>query len=134
LLGCDLGCDKASKNDAAVPYTKGRIESGIYVTNAWNEPFVRFSAGRTISILHGLGSEPEVFTWLAFFEFPFEEKSNSAESAGNQVLIEKVDAQEIQVRNDTCQDFWLRLAAIPRGEVAPGGGGQGGADGAGGSE
>jgi hypothetical protein len=127
LLGCDLGCDKANRGDRAVPYTTGRIEDGIYLTNGWNEDFVEFPAGVTISIEHGLGREPEVFTWLSFWQKPHE-RENSAESAGNQVLIERVDSESIEVRNDTCQKFWLRLVAIPRGEVAPSSGGAGGSE------
>ncbi len=127
LLGCDLGCDKVN-SDEPVPYTKGRIEDGIYITNGWLEPFVEFKAGATISIQHGLGREPEVFTWLSFFEEPFEEGKDAAESAGNQVLIKQVDSKIIRVRNDTCQKFYLRLVAIPRGEFAPSSGGVGGSE------
>jgi hypothetical protein len=129
LLGCDLACDKQSSSDPARPYTGGRIEGGVYITNGWNEPFVEFDAGVTLSFEHGLGSEPEVFTWLSFWELPFADDKNASQSAGNQVVIEAVDSEKIVVRNDTCQDFYLRLVAIPRGEVTSSVGGQGGAGG-----
>ena len=154
LLGCDLGCDKESSRKDATRYPLrseqaggtndpdeapgGRVnlERTIYETNGWNEPFVEFPAGRKLEIEHGLGTEPEVFTWLAFDRFPFEEKRSAAESAGNMVLILKNKDGVIVVRNDTCQDFYLRLVAISPGEFGDGSGqgGAGGADGAGGSE
>lgn len=137
LLGCDLGCDKEDK-DEATPYTDGRVNADrtIYETNDWNEAFVKFPAGRRLSIEHGLGIEPEIFTWLAFDELPFEVKRSAAESAGNMVIILKNEDGMIVVRNDTCQDFWLRLVAISPGDFGDGAGqgGSDGAEGAGGSE
>jgi hypothetical protein len=133
LLGCDLGCDK--EDDEPMPYVYGRVnvDRTIYETNDWNESFVKFSAGRRLSIEHGLGGEPEIFTWLAFDPLPFAQKRSAAESAGNMVIILKNQDGVIVVRNDTCQDFWLRLVAISPGEFeSPSG--QGGSDGAGGSE
>jgi hypothetical protein len=135
LLGCDLGCDK--EDDLPVPFAGGRqnLDRTFYETNDWNEPYVKFSAGRRLAIQHGLGTEPEIFTWLAFDEEPFErdredEDGSTAESAGNMVIIQRVTDQIVQVRNDTCQDFWLRLVAISPGEFGtePGQGGAGGSE------
>lgn len=146
LLGCDLGCDKESGDKAPTLYTGGRVnvDRTIYETNDWNEEFVSFPAGRKLLIEHGLGTEPEIFTWLAFVEEPLkrgldtedDKEGNAAESAGNMVIIQKLNDQFVQVRNDTCQDFFLRLVAISSGdfESAPGQGGADGAEGAGGGE
>lgn len=161
LLGCDLGCDKESGDKAPTLYSLRPPQSGgaiaptapggrvnvdrtIYETNDWNEPFVEFPAGRKLLIEHGLGTEPEIFTWLAFVKEPLkrgldgedDKEGNAAESAGNMVIIQKLNDQFVQVRNDTCQDFWLRLVAISSGdfESASGQGGADGAEGAGGSE
>jgi hypothetical protein len=134
LLGCDLGCDKESGDDPPVPYTGGRVNADrtVYETNDWNAEYVEFPAGRQILIEHGLDGTPQVFTWLSFDRHPLDvgREGNSAESAGNQVIIQRVDPEFVQVRNDTCQDFWLRLVAIYPGEFesAPGLGGAGGSE------
>ncbi len=123
LLGCDLGCDKESSDDPPVPYTGGRVnaERTVYETNDWNADYVKFPAGRQILIEHGLEGTPQVFTWLAFDNPPLAvgREGNTAESAGNQVIIQRVDSEVVQVRNDTCQDFYLRLVAMVPGEFAP---------------
>jgi hypothetical protein len=143
LLGCDLGCDKEGGNKTPTVYTGGRVNADhtFYETNDWNEDFVDFPAGRKLLIEHGLGTEPEIFTWLSFVPNPFERdvndrEGNAAESAGNMVIIQGVNDRVLQVRNDTCQDFHLRLVAISPGEFeSPSGqGGSDGAEGAGGSE
>lgn len=130
LLACDLACKKEGRDKPPTTYTGGRVNKDrtVYETNAWNEAFVEFPAGRRLLIEHGLSAPPEVFTWLAFDEKPFDrDNGNSAESAGNMVIIQKVDEREIVVFNDTCQDFYLRLVAISPGEFeSPGAGGAGG--------
>ncbi len=140
LGGCDTSCDKESAEPLA--YLDGRVSpSGIsYETNAFDEPYVGFPPGRRLRIMHGLGLPPTlVQSYVAFVRTPLPqgENGNTAESAGNQVIIEAVNDEYVQVRNDTCEFFFLRvvLEAPPPGTDSPaaqGGSGAGGAAGAGG--
>jgi hypothetical protein len=139
LLGCGTSCDK--ENEEARDYSAGLTSSGCstYQTNAFDEKYLDFPAGRRWRIAHGLGQTPTlVQSYLAFTDAPLTqgENGNTAESAGNQVIIERVDDQFVQVRNDTCEHFYLRLVIAADAPslacLAAGGGGDGGAAGSGG--
>lgn len=117
LLGCESACPRETEK-VATPYELGttNAQGTLYETNAWDEPFVHFPAGRRVALYHGLADVPvEIRSYLAFKACPFPADENEpgfvAESAGNQVLIERVDREVVRVRNDTCEEFWLRLVA-----------------------
>jgi hypothetical protein len=143
LFGCESTCPRETEK-VATPYEAGNTNAHgtLYETNGWDEPFVDFPAGRRLALHHGLVDMPvEIRSYVAFKPDPFPEDETRpgfvAESAGNQVLIERVDDVFIQVRNDTCEHFYLRLVAsadsFPTTDGAGGGGtNAGGAGGAGG--
>jgi len=113
LLGCDAGCDKENE-DAARDYTGGTISASCtrYETGGFDDDYLIFPAGRRWRIRHGLGQTPSlVQSYLGFVKHPLPDagNGNTAESAGNQVIIEDMDDEFVQVRNDTCEEFWLRL-------------------------
>jgi hypothetical protein len=115
LSACTESCPRES-DDAPKRYTDGTTSADrtYYETNDWKARFVDFPAGRRIALVHGLRHVPiELRSYLAFDEYPFPSKGNGfvAESAGNQVLIEDVNEEYVQVRNDTCEHFFLRLVA-----------------------
>jgi hypothetical protein len=117
LLGCESTCPRETEK-VPTPYEDGNTNASgtLYETNAWDEPFVHFPAGRRVALHHGLVETPvQIRSYLAFKECPFPadetEPGFVAESAGNQVLIERVDDEVVRVRNDTCEEFWLRLVA-----------------------
>lgn len=129
LVACGASCPRESEENAR-PFRGGRTtaDGTYYETNAWNEKFVDFPAGRRLALVHGLREMPITLTsYLAFKENPLPENGRGfvSESAGNQVLIEGVDDESIRVRNDTCEDFWLRLAAstVPAPDGSGGAGG-----------
>ena len=134
LLACGSTCPRESE-DTPKRFTGGTTspDREHYETNAWDEPFVDFPAGRRLALVHGLRETPiDLKIYVAFKKEPLPENGKGfvAESAGNQVLIEGVDAETIRVRNDTCEHFWLRLVAStvpsPDGTTPDGGGGAGG--------
>jgi hypothetical protein len=133
LLGCESTCPRETES-VPKPYDGGNTNSAgtVYETNAWDEAFVDFPAGRRIALRHRLGAIPTVYrTYLAFHEHPFPEDEAKpgfvSESAGNQVLLERVDDEFIRVRNDTCEHFYLRLVATSDPELGEGAGGAAGA-------
>jgi hypothetical protein len=129
LAACNQSCPRESEE------TPKRYENGttsadgtFYETNGWKDAFVNFPAGRRLALVHGLRDVPiELRSYLAFDAHPFPKSGEGfvAESAGNQVLIEDVTDEFIRVRNDTCENFYLRMVA----STAPGDG-AGGAGGA----
>jgi hypothetical protein len=111
LLGCG-GCDKESGDP--VLFQGGAVSASCteYATGGFTDEYLDFPAGRSVRVEHGLGQTPtEVHSYLAFNRRPLPDSGigNTAESAGNQVIIEGVNDQYVQVLNDTCEDFYLRL-------------------------
>ncbi len=134
LLACGSSCPREAE-DTPKRFTGGTTSSDrlYYQTNAWDEPFVDFPAGRRWALVHGLKETPiELKSYVAFKAKPLPEdgKGFVAETAGNQVLIEGVDEETIRVRNDTCEHFYLRLmasaVATPDGSAPDGTAGAGG--------
>lgn len=131
LFGCESTCPRETE-DIPTPYDAGNTNAAgtLYETNAWDESFVDFPAGRRLALRHGLAGVPDVIrSYVAFKADPFPEDETKpgfvAESAGNQVLIERVDDQVIRVRNDTCEHFYLRLVASTDSAAAMDGAGGG---------
>ena len=73
-------------------------------------PWAHFPPARTLTFEHHLGAAPpDIDIWLAFHD-----QGILAPSAGNLSLLEYVDAQIIQIKNDTCSEVWVWLvASIP---------------------
>jgi hypothetical protein len=137
LVGCETGCDKESAEPLA--YLNGQTSPSCtsYQTNGFDERYVNFPPGRRLRLMHGLGQTPNsVVSYVAFTAdaLPQAEIGNTAESAGNQVIIEAVNDEYVQVRNDTCEYFFLRVvlevdAPAPDCLAATAAGGAGGAGG-----
>lgn len=129
LFGCESTCPRETEPEPTL-YEGGytNAEGTLYETNRWDEAFVDFPAGRRLALRHGLGTVPAAFrSYVAFKARPFPEDETkpgfAAESAGNQVLLERIDDEFIRVRNDTCEHFYLRLVASADPEEQSGAGG-----------
>lgn len=111
--GCKTSCTvDADPNPEVI--TSGVAEGGVYESSPWNGEYHEFPPQKRYEFRHGLGGVPkEVATYVAFEETPIgtREFGNVAEAAGNIVIIEDVSAEDIRVRNDTCETFYLRVVA-----------------------
>lgn len=128
--GCTSTCDGVS--DTPIAFTGGTTDptGTVYETSDWDGPYLSFPADRVFDLRHDLRAAPQVVvSYLAFEENPLQGEGSVAESAGNMVLIGPVTDEFIRVKNDTCQHFYLRVAAF----VAPEPGAAGGSGGAGGT-
>jgi hypothetical protein len=113
LTGCPCG-----REDSTIAYQGGRAEAGTYQSSSWQGPWLHFPGGRRYLLAHHLGQVPaSVTVYLSFKEYPGPDGNpddgpgNASQAAGNETVIEQVDAENIQVRNDTCSDFYLRVVA-----------------------
>ncbi len=114
LLSTSCAQDCETTNSDSVTYAGGNVDASgtVYETGAWDEPWLHFPPGRRFALEHGLGRKPYVInTYLSFSEDPLSTKNNASESAGNQAVIEAVTDLTVQVRNDSCADFYLRVTA-----------------------
>ncbi|MCC6904167.1 MAG: hypothetical protein IT377_34685 [Polyangiaceae bacterium] len=108
---CSAPCETADSDPVRFEGGALTADGATYSTSPWDGPYLHFPAGRRFQIEHQLGvTPPVVLTYVAFDEHPFA-GSNASESAGNQTVIERVDDEIVQVRNDTCSEFWLRVVA-----------------------
>jgi len=118
------GCSPCNyRGQEAERYEGGRVlPSGTsYETGAPDEPLLPFPAGQTYELVHGLGVVPtSVQGYVSFAPeltedgdpLDLNQPNNIAETAGNQLVIERWDDEIVRVRNDTCASFYLRVVLV----------------------
>jgi hypothetical protein len=120
VTGCSP-CDY--RGQEAERYEGGRVlPSGTsYETGAPDELLLPFPAGQTYDLVHGLGVVPtSVQGYVSFAPqltedgdpLDHNQPNNVAETAGNQLVIERWDDEIVRVRNDTCAPFYLRVVLV----------------------
>lgn len=139
--GCsDLhNCAEDDPNVVTIPKDRhlpdGRIagvsdKAAITYQSAPDNALDPFPAKTKLRFIHELGVTPLfVKIYLSFDHFGTGTKKDpagsNAESAGNQALIDCKDAHVIEVRNDTCQDFFIQVVAAEAALTQNGAGGAG---------
>jgi hypothetical protein len=92
-----------------------------YETGAMDELLLPFPAGQTYDLVHGLGVTPTSIQGYVSFApqltedgdpLDLNQPNNLAETAGNQLVIERWDDEIVRVRNDTCAPFYLRVVLV----------------------
>jgi hypothetical protein len=113
-----------------VVFTDGMTNQSltVYQTGGVGDEMLHFPQGRTYQLVHGLGTTPvSVDIFLSFRSELSEsaddredrvEPNNVSPSAGNQAVIEIWNDEIIQVRNDTCAEFYLRAVVIADPDLA----------------
>jgi hypothetical protein len=110
FAGACVGCNTSTCDRAAdtVSFSDGIVRGNSYESSPWDSGYQYFPPARTIRFFHGLNTEPSgVEVNLAFDDHGF----GLAPTAGNSGIFEKVDACEIDLKNDTCSEFYVRLTA-----------------------
>lgn len=103
----DNKCEQIDKEP--VRYTDGHTnaERTFYQSSTPDEPLLRFPADRKFRMEHGLRETPvDVNVYLSFGAT---EKQQSL-AAGDEALLVLTD-EYVEVENNTCADFFLRLTA-----------------------
>ena len=128
LLGATSGCGANCEVSGSDPvsYQEGTVDSTatVYETSPWYGRWLYFPAGRRYRLYHHLGKAPCCYdTYLAFHEYQTGDNFQAAESAGNQTVLEAVTDEFIQIHNDTCAEFYLRVTATaaPAGAISDAG-------------
>jgi hypothetical protein len=107
-------CDTSDQGNPADPYRGGTIEGDTYMTSPWTGPLLNYSGGKRYELMHELGCVPrEIDVWVAFSEDGIR-SGNISPCAGNMCVIQAVDEHKILIKNDTCSDFFLMVAATCR--------------------
>jgi hypothetical protein len=117
-VGCafaSVGCQTSTCDRAPDAITVANSD-GVRGDNTWfsapyhdptvdlvGTPYAHFYPARTITFQHDLGSLPTaVGIWLAFSDHGY-----LAPGDGNEDLVECMDDHVIQLKNDTCSDFYI---------------------------
>jgi hypothetical protein len=115
LSGCETTCSvDADRSPEVVEDRRTDLEEGTFESVPWDGKWDHFPPKKRYEFRHGLGGTPlHVTTYVGFADPPIGSAGygNSAEVAGNIVIIEAVTPEYIRVRNDTCETFYLRVAA-----------------------
>jgi hypothetical protein len=120
--GCsDLrNCPEGRSEPIVIDHGATDKEAVTYESAPYDGPLDPFPAKTRLRFQHELGVVPLfVETFLSFEQHGTNGNGpgNISESAGNQTLIECVDAHVIEVLNDTCESsFFIRIVAA---EEAP---------------
>jgi len=104
-------------------YEDGHVlpSGNVYETSVPTGPFLSFGGGKTYDLVHGLGVVPtSVQGYVSFVPeltedgdpLDIDTPNNLAETAGNQLVIERWDDEIVRVRNDTCGEFYLRVVLV----------------------
>src|SRR4051794_29356556 len=106
-LGCGAACDTSDEANPPDRYTAGTATTDAYESSSWKAGFLPFPGGKQYQLVHHLGFTPaQVEIFLAFDS----DGERVAPCAGNSCIIRCVDDEMIWIENDTCADFWVRVA------------------------
>lgn len=107
--GClDNRCEQI--DEEPVRYTDGHTNAArtFYQSSTPDEPLLRFPAARNFHMEHGLGKKPvDVSVFVSFWADPGLRRSLAA---GDEALLTITD-DYIEVLNNTCSDFFVRVTA-----------------------
>lgn len=135
VYGCSaLGpCDRSDDGNPPDPYYDGTTVEGFYMSSEWTGPFLPFPGGKRYRFFHGLGATPmEMACWTSFNSTGIENGS-IAPPAGNMCVVQEINDEYIQIKNDTCSEMYVMVTAeapLPSDEAVDldGGVGQDGGD------
>lgn len=121
LVGCDQldNCPDAQDPITveplpATPKYAGSVDldSLSYESAPWNGKLARFPPDTVMRFVHDLGFAPRFVDTFVSFTSTGTGDGDVTENAGNQGRIRCVDAHEIVVVNDTCEEnFFIRVSA-----------------------
>lgn len=107
------GCDTAPESNLPSDYKGGKvlIDGGPYLTSEPDERHINFGSGAQVRVYHGLGGRPQTIElWVSHSPTGLQ-GGNEVVPAGDMAQIICVNDAFIQVRNNTCDELFLRVEA-----------------------
>lgn len=111
LLSCSAAqCERNGQDPMDFRGGFTNAQGTVYESSRVDGEYLHFPRGREYRLHHGLANTPYGFTaYLSFSSMPLD-SGGFTESAGNQVIFERVSDEVVRVRNDTCEEgFYLRV-------------------------
>jgi hypothetical protein len=110
-IGCGAACDTSDDANSPERYRGGQATATGYESSSWKAGLLPFPGGKQYQLEHHLGFTPSLVEVYIGFGPDGERVSLCA---GNSCLVRCVDDQLIWIKNDTCADFWVRVATTGR--------------------
>jgi hypothetical protein len=105
--GCGAACDTSDEANPPDRYAGGTVTDDTYESSSWKANLLPYPGGKQYFLVHHLGFTPaQVEIFLAFSP----DGERVAPCAGNSCTIRCVDDEIIWLENDTCAEFWIRVA------------------------
>jgi hypothetical protein len=109
--GCGAACDTSDDGNVPERYTGGTSQNGVYESSLLKSGLLPFPGGKQYQLVHRLGFTPATVQVLLSFGPNGDELSPCA---GNSCLVRCMDDEMIWIKNDTCAEFWVRVATSGR--------------------
>ena len=105
-------CDTAPDSNPASDYAAGKVsDGGVYQSSEIEERHINFGAGAQVRVRHGLGGRPRLLElWVAHSATGVHE-GNEVVPAGDMAQVLCVNDVFVLVRNNTCDQTYLRVVA-----------------------
>jgi len=103
------GCGCGKEHGDPILWLDGTTVGNQYESSPMAGPWLDFPGGRRYRLVHSLGRVPTEVT--AYLSFEPDDLANFTTSAGNSALFEQVTDEYVDVHNDGCPDFFVRVVA-----------------------
>ena len=107
--GCGAACTRSNEKNPPKTYDGGVSDGTEYQSAPTGGPYLSFPGGSRYEILHKLDPPPTLGT--VEIRLAFDKDGSTADTAGNQAIVQEITAEHILVKNDTCADFFLYVYA-----------------------
>jgi hypothetical protein len=111
---CSSGNCHRNSDDPPIEVRSGLTSNSgtLYMTTEADGQYLDFPSGTRYRLFHDLLSTPSLIVpYVSFSATPLADGSGFTISPGNQTVINGVTDEYIDVENDTCTDFFLRVVA-----------------------
>jgi hypothetical protein len=113
LLAC-TGVDPSARSVTLDDLEHQSESNGVWQSAEWDTPWLTFPAKQTVTIEHGLGTTPRLVQVYIDFDragCDRDAMTTSLLASGTLARISQVNSNSITVRNDTKEDYCVRLVA-----------------------
>lgn len=116
-FACSPACDASDEANTPTLHDGGTAVNGVYVSSSSHGGLLDFPGGKRYDLFHHLGFEPiQVQLYWSFSESGIGttdqiDRSSLTPAAGNSASIQLKNDQFIRVKNDSCVDYALLVAA-----------------------
>ncbi len=112
--GCETTCGDG--NEPTLDYADGLRVTSVgeqeWRSTEWGDVWLQLPAKRHYRLHHGLNTtDYEPMAWVSFDERPAtaDGEGDFSVASGNQVVFSKLEANTLELQNDTCSDLYVMV-------------------------